>query len=329
MLYVSVIVPAYNSQNTIEKCLEAVRQSTYQNYELIVIDDGSIDATRSIARRYADKVIELHGNFQRSHARNSGIKAAKGEIIINIDSDIVIKPDTLIRIVNYFSKDQQIDALNGILSKEHPNPDFFSQYKNLYMNYIFSKLPEKVNFLYGSIHAIRRQAAQPYDVDIKIADDTALGQQLVCSGKRIAFLKNLEVIHFKKYDLFSFIKNDFQIPFDWAKIFLKYKGWKQLGRNKTGFAHSPKEQLISVILAPTIILLCLVALFGYSSLFLILLLILVWFLLNFRFLLFLKKEKGLFFGIIAFFLTFFDNIVMAIGILCGYIVFFITDIRKL
>lgn len=328
--YLSIIVPSYDNQSTIEKALKAIRESTYQDYELIVVDCGSQDATPLIAAKFTDKIIELKkGSRGRSHARTTGIKAARGRIIVNIDSDIVIKPDTLVKITDYFSKHQDIDALTGLLSKGHPHINFFSQYKNLYMHYIFKKLPEKVTFLYGSIHALRHQSAQLYyDSDIKIADDTVLGQKLISHGRQIAFLKDLEVVHLKKYDLFSFIKNDFQIPFDWAKIFLRYKGWKQLGRYKTGYAHSPKEQIISVVSAPLIILLNLAALFGYFSFSLILFLVLAWFFLNLRFLAYLTKERGLIFGILAFFVTFLDNIVMALGILCGFTAIFVPGIKK-
>jgi len=328
MPYMSVIVPAYNNQDTMEKCLKAIRESTYQDYEVIVVDCGSQDATCSIAKKYADKLIESPTKFDRSHARTAGIAAANGQIIVNIDSDIVIRPDTLTEINNYFSKHREIDALTGLLSKEHPNHNFFSQYKNLYMHYIFRKLPEKVTFLYGSIYAIRDETAHIYASDIKIADDTALGQKLVSCGKKIAFLRDLEVIHLKKYTLLSFVKNDFQIPFDWAKIFLKYKGWKQLGRNKIGYAHSPKEQLVSVVLAPAIFLLFLVALFGYASIKLLLFPILVWAVLNFPFFMYLTKERGLIFGLLGFFVTFLDNIIMAIGILCGFATTFMSRFRR-
>ena len=186
------------------------------------------------------------------------------------------------------------------------------------MHYIFKKLPENVNFLYGSIHAIRKEAVPHYSANIKIADDLALGQQLASSGKRIVFLKSLEVIHLKKYNIHIFIKNDFCVPFDWAKIFLTYNGWKQLGKNNTGFAHSPKEQLLSVFLAPIILLFAVMNLFYRPLGILILLLCLIWVSLNFYFLNFLRKEKGFSFAIISLFVTFFDNIIMATGILSGF-----------
>lgn len=322
MPYVSVVVPAYNSEKTIERCLRGVRDSAYQDYELIVADSGSQDQTLSIAARYADRVITLEGKGGRKETRRSGLRAAKGRIIVNVDSDVVIKPDTLARIAAYFSHHEEVDALTGLLSKEHPHSDFFSQYKNLYMNYTFNKLPEKVTFLYGSIYALRRSVADLCDSDpagIKTADDTALGQKLVAEGKRISFLKDLEVIHLKRYDLLSFIKNDFQIPRDWAKIFLQYAGWGQLGKNQTGFAHSPKEQLVSILLAPVILFLCLGVLLGYPLIPGILLLTPAWFFLNLRFLRFLAEEKGILFALLSSLVTFLDHLVMAAGILCGWV----------
>jgi len=324
----SVIVPAYNSKNTIEKCLSALKESTYQDYELILVDCGNEDVTCSLAKKFTDKVIKLEGKYGRSQVRATGVQAASGKIIVNIDSDVVIKPDTLTKIDNYFSHHPGVDALTGLLSKEHPSTNFFSQYKNLYMHYIFRRLPEKVTFLYGSIYAIRDETARIYASDIKLGEDTALGQKLVSCGKKIAFLRDLEVIHLKKYTLLSFVKNDFQIPFYWAKIFLKYKGWKQLGRNKTGYAHSPKEQLVSVVLAPAIFLLFLVALFGYASITFLLPFILGWVVLNFHFLMYLTKERGLIFGLLGFFVTFLDNIIMAMGILCGFATTFMSRFRR-
>lgn len=320
MPYLSVIVPAHNSGLTIEMCLKAIRQSTFQDYELIVVDGSSTDTTRTIAVRYANRLVETAGSTKRSCIRNCGIEHATGSIIVNVDSDVIIRPDTLKRIADYLSQRPYVYAVTGLLAKEHPHKGFFSQYKNLYMNYILSRLPEKVNFLYGSIHAFRRQGAPLYDPDIDIADDTALGQKLTAAGKCIAFIKDLDVIHMKKHSLLSLIKNDFRVPFDWAKIFLKYNGIKQLGRNKTGFAHSPKEQLISVVLAPLILLISILSLSGHLHFFYVFGLILIWSLLNIRFLGFLAVEKGIIFTICAFFVTFFDNIIMFLGIFCGFII---------
>ena len=329
MPHLSVIVPAYNRQDTIEACLKAIKNSDYSDYELIVIDCGSHDATVSISRRYASKVIEFSSNPGRNVARGKGVEAATGEIVVNVDSDIVVRADTLSRIAGYFSGHKEADAVTGLLSMEHPNPDFISQYKNLYMNYIFSSLPRDVTFLYGSIHAFRHNITEPYDSDIRIADDTALGQRLNVCGRRIVFLRDLEVIHLKKYDLLSFLKNDFQIPFDWAKIFVKYKGWRQLGARGPGFAHASKRQIISVVLAPLLLISMLTAPFIRAFLGLSPVLALIWLVLSAGLLTFLTRHRGLTFGLSAVLLTFIDNIAMATGILCGFLYSIIGRLKRL
>ncbi|MGH7197780.1 MAG: glycosyltransferase family 2 protein [Candidatus Omnitrophota bacterium] len=316
---ISVIVPIYNSEATLEPCLSAIRGSRQEGDEIIVVDDGSTgNGSALIAAQYADEVIGHAENLGRSQARNTGIARAQGEVLLFVDSDVVVRPDTIRRVRDYFGRHGDVDALSGMLSKEHPYPDFFSQYKNLYMNYIFSKLPERVNFLYGSVHAVRRRALQPYGTDVQIADDTALGQKLASHGCQIAFLRDLDVVHLKKYDLLSFVRNDFIIPFEWTKIFIRYRGWAQLGRKKTGYLHSPTEQLASVALSPLILFSIFLALFIPVSWFFPAALCLLWGGLNSRFFAFLFAERGAAFGVVSVFVTFLDHLVMAAGILAGF-----------
>ncbi|MBN1527266.1 MAG: glycosyltransferase [Candidatus Omnitrophica bacterium] len=314
----SVVIAAYNREGTIGRCLEAIKASSYKDYEMIVVDDGSVDRTADIAEKLADKVIRLPGHRGPAYARTKGIEASNGAIIISVDSDILIKPDTLLKIHSFFLAHPEFDALTGLFSKEHPNKNFFSQYKNLYMNYMFSKLPGEVTFLFGSICALRRQAFPSYDMDIG-TDDTALGQKLYSSGKRIAFLKDLEVVHLRRHDFISFLKNDFFVPFMWVKVFLRYGGVRQLGRKGTGFAHSPKEQLASVAITPVIFIMGFVWLFTGALTLPLAVLAATWCLLNYSFLSFLARERGGLFAFLAIFATFMDNMVMASAILCGFI----------
>ncbi|MCM8775872.1 MAG: glycosyltransferase family 2 protein [Candidatus Omnitrophica bacterium] len=315
----SVIVPTHNSQRILEPCLAAVRESHLKDYELIVVDDASTDASRSIARRYADQVIELQGHEDRSRARNTGMRVARGSIFVFIDSDIVIQQDTLGKIDDYFTKHPGVDALTGLLSKQHPHSDFFSQYKNLYMHYVFQKLPARVNFLYGSVSAFKRGCMEGWDDKMEMGEDTALGQKMAAAGKCIHLFKGLEVVHLKKYSLVTFIRNDFRIPFAWAKIFLRYQGWRQLFRHQTGFAHASKGQILSVVLAPMIFLGGMIH-FPMRGSYLALA-FLIWFVLNLNFFRFLVREKGIAFGIFSVLVTFLDHLVMAFGIVSGAVAF--------
>ena len=72
-MHLCVIIPAHNSEETIQQCLGAVRMSAYKEYELIVVDDASCDRTASLASRYADKVITLPERKGRNYARQRGL----------------------------------------------------------------------------------------------------------------------------------------------------------------------------------------------------------------------------------------------------------------
>lgn len=95
---ISIIVPAYNCEGTIEKCILSVINQSFLDWELILIDDGSIDNTREICRRYADSIkIFLYSqqNSGVSSARNFGIKKATGEYLLFVDSDDFLLEDAL------------------------------------------------------------------------------------------------------------------------------------------------------------------------------------------------------------------------------------------
>lgn len=326
---ISVIVPAYNSDRHLELCLHSIRQSECAEYELIVVDDGSGDGTAAIAEEFADCVISHRANRGRTHSRNSGLQKAGGDIVVFIDADVVIKPRTLALIQTTFSREREIDAITGLLSREHPNVDFFSQYKNLYMHYIFCCLPPRVNFLYGSLQAMRRNAIAKYTAHVDIADDSEMGQQLNRKGKEIAFVRELEVVHLKKYDFLAFVRNDFRIPFDWADIFVRYRGWRQLGKNKGGYLHSPKWQLLSVILAPLTVLVSMATfILGNAAMVVGTILLLAWIVLNAPFIAYLQREKSTLFAVSSYCVTFFDHCVMATGIFCGLVVSLFRIVRK-
>ena len=93
---VSVIIPAYNIEDYIGRCLDSIISQTYKNLEIIVVDDGSRDYTGEILDNYAKKdrrIKVIHKeNGGVSSARNKGIEAAEGDYIGFIDGDDLIEP---------------------------------------------------------------------------------------------------------------------------------------------------------------------------------------------------------------------------------------------
>ena len=96
---VSVIIPAYNAGKYIQECLDSVLSQTYQNLEIIVIDDGSIDETYEIVKAYSNKFARLILVHQENGgvcaARNKGLDLASGEYIMFVDADDYLRLDAV------------------------------------------------------------------------------------------------------------------------------------------------------------------------------------------------------------------------------------------
>ena len=313
----SVMIPMHNAGKTLRSCLEALREAMPADAELLAVDDYSTDNSYAIAAEYADRIYRFESHRGRAAARNAAIEMAHGEILIFVDSDVIVRKESLNLIIEFFCNHPEVSAVTGVLSKEHPNPDFLSQYKNLYMHYTFMRAPEDIRFLYGSIHALRKEIVKKYDTTLSLTDDTALGQDLFRAGKVIKLLKTLQVVHLKKCEWFSLIRNDFQVPYDWACIFIEKQGWLQLGKGGTGFAHAPKEQLLAIMAASLCSLAGVFSLWRPAVFEVLLVLLPVWFLLTLKFHWFLKRERGFVFFLKALPWTFFDHLVMAAGITAG------------
>jgi len=101
---VSVIIPAYNQANFIGKAIESVLRQTYQDFEIIVIDDGSTDNTEEITRGFKDKRVKYIKKYKKNRgisvARNIGIKTARGKYIALLDSDDEWLPEKLDKQIN-------------------------------------------------------------------------------------------------------------------------------------------------------------------------------------------------------------------------------------
>lgn len=92
---ISVIIPAYNAEKYISKCIESIQNNTYKNLEIIIVNDGSKDNTQKVVEAISDSRIKLinQENGGVSKARNTGLDNATGEYIAFIDSDDYISED--------------------------------------------------------------------------------------------------------------------------------------------------------------------------------------------------------------------------------------------
>ena len=105
---VSIIVPVYNMEKRLNKCLDSIINQTYKNIEIIVINDGSKDNSLDIIKSYHDDRIKIinQDNQGISVARNNGIKASSGDYLCFVDSDDYIETNMIDELVNKISIDK-------------------------------------------------------------------------------------------------------------------------------------------------------------------------------------------------------------------------------
>jgi len=110
----SVIIPAYNSENTLARAIDSLLAQNYPAQEIIVVDDGSTDGTPDVVARYGKKLRYIRqDNAGVSSARNHGVKAASGDWLAFLDADDWYYPDRLRLHAEWIQEDASLDFLTG------------------------------------------------------------------------------------------------------------------------------------------------------------------------------------------------------------------------
>lgn len=199
---VSIIVPVYNVENKIGKCIESILAQTFREFELILIDDGSKDHSLDVCRQYEkrDSRIRLftQENAGVSATRNRGIACARGEYIQFVDSDDFIAAEMVESLVEAIETSQADMAVCGILKKfpdqeisilplmdgKVPVRELQQIYPDIFSNYI----------LYSPVNKLYRRAKihEPFVLDLSFGEDYTFNLAYLRTAESIVFLqKNL------------------------------------------------------------------------------------------------------------------------------------------
>jgi len=293
---VSVVIPVYNGEQILGKCLEAVYQSKYPPCEVIVVDDCSTDNSLAVARRFSCRAVKLEEKHGTAKAKNRGVKEARGDIIFFTDADILLEKDTLSLMIEDF-KDPQISAVVGLLSKEVRYDNFCSEYKNLWMHYTYARQSPFIGVFYTSAAAIRKTIFQEntgFNENYRgasVTEDAEFGQRLLTAGHKIYLDKRLTVKHLKHYSFVGLIKTDFWRSCGLTKTFLRNK----FGRiRQKSYTSVPWFFILSIFLSFFAELLLILSIISKDYRFLLIALV-GWtaiLLVNATFLNFLRKIRG-------------------------------------
>lgn len=150
---ISVIVPAYNEEKRIKKCVDSILNQTYENLELIVINDGSTDNTVDVLKSIKDKRLKIISikNHGQGYARNLGIKKSSGSLITFVDSDDYISNNMIEKLYSNLQDNKSDISVCNILkvigNDEIPFKNFETFFDDNNINYMISH-PGPVGRLY-------------------------------------------------------------------------------------------------------------------------------------------------------------------------------------
>lgn len=217
---VSVIIPTYNRAHLVKDAVESVLNQTYQDFELIVIDDGSTDNTREVLAVYKDKLTYIYQENQgRSAARNHGIKLAQGEYIAFLDSDDVWFPDKLERQVPVLESappdvvlvhgykcivDQNLQLVPGWELKLRKLYTSAEKREETYENYLHSSCNFTSSILVRKTAIIEIGC---YDILIRTLEDLDLYLRLLLKGYNFAFISEPALIKYRCHENNTHLRN--------------------------------------------------------------------------------------------------------------------------
>ena len=328
---VSVIIPARDSEGVLRTCLDALKKSSYPIHETIVVNDGSTDGTLDVARQHAVKTIDLSQPHGVNYCRNMGAAAASGDILLFLDSDIVVQVDTVQRVTGFFSNND-VDAIVGLYSAHHRHRNLASQYKNMWIRFSYLNSGPHIDWIFGAVSAIRRSVVwkvRGFDRRILVThggDDLELGKRITASAHRILLEPEIEVEHLKRHTLVSLLKNDFERSRGFVQLAGKLGELKHSFR--TGFVNIYPAFVISTLLSWPMLASAIVGYWFKPVWFLCVLLSVSYAILNFPFLKYFSEHQraNLLLPVIGVMLA--DHLACSLGSASGLARWLWTDTRS-
>lgn len=109
----SIIVPVYNGEGTIQHCLDCIYRSSYKNFEVIVVNDCSKDSTVEKLKGHSCRLVNLKKNGGVANARNIGAKNAKGQLLVFVDADIYVHKNTFSKMLDAYNSNPGIKIIGA------------------------------------------------------------------------------------------------------------------------------------------------------------------------------------------------------------------------
>ncbi|HVO26473.1 MAG TPA: glycosyltransferase family A protein [Candidatus Margulisiibacteriota bacterium] len=229
MARLSVIIPVHNGAAMLQRCVTALQHSDLEDYECIVVDDGSTDDTAAIAATLPVTLVTLERCGGPARARNHGAARARGDILVFIDSDVCVHRETVRLLAAHLECNPATAAVFGSYDDTPADPHFVSQYKNLLHHYVHQRSSRDAWTFWAGCGAIRRDLflrMGGFDESYvrPAVEDIDLGLRLRAQGERVDLAPEIQVTHLKRWTVTGLIRTDvFSRAIPWLLLMLRYR----------------------------------------------------------------------------------------------------------
>jgi len=224
----SVIVPFHRNLIQLQACLSAIRQSA-PDVELIVAADGAIEDCRPLATTHGARVIVVPGPSGPAVARNRAAAQATGEVLLFVDTDVVVAPDAIAGMRALLDAAPNIAGVFGAYDRQPAATNFMSQFKNLSHAYVHEIANRRASTFWAGLGALRADAFRAVGgFDERFArpsvEDIDLGYRLVSAGYALQLDPQFRGRHLKRWTLWNCIVTDIRargVP--WMQLIQRFQ----------------------------------------------------------------------------------------------------------
>jgi len=218
---VSVIIPNRNGAGTIGACLAAAQASRHDNFEIIVVDDGSEDDSIEVIGRYPCRLLRLARHAGAARARNLGASQSRGQMLFFTDADCLLQPDTLALAAAALAREGSDAIIGGSYTQAPYDSRFFSRFQSIFIHHFETRHAPAADYI--ATHALAIDASVfhrhgGFDEDLRpILEDVEFSHRLRRAGCRLVMDPAILVQHIFNYSLIRSLGNAFTKSLYWTR----------------------------------------------------------------------------------------------------------------